>query len=317
MNRYTSLTWMITSLLSLEFLGGQAFQSAFDKLPSWQLSIGNSAKLGDKFVFRDDDTQELVILLAPDPAALLMKQKLLRYRPQNQVKATISQTISPVPEGYAYRYSVTNGQGARLAIDAWSMVVGKSNLPMIPSHPRWAKVYLKDTSVEQSAIPGVEAGRAVYWGSRIEGASMIDPGTQSDGFSVRSPLLPGFTTANVKGGEPLSTPGELPRQVGDQLIPLMKMKESTQSVVVLGPRFQRDVSRQAIAADYRKGLGALKKEGRIDVNSPFVRLLSTALADCEIKGVCRSQTFAALTTSAASPIEKDIAMGVAISLGRE
>jgi hypothetical protein len=196
------------------------------------------------------------------------------------------------------------------------MVVPGPDAGIEVEHPKWGKTYLKGASVEQAAHPSAPPGDATYWSSRVAHGVEIAPGTSATDFIVRASYLPGFTTAYVKGGEPLSTPGELPFEAAQQLIPLMKLKESTRVVLTVGPRFAPGTDKRVIAADYQKVLRVLAKQRHIPEKDMFyqeaIRFLDACLrADVQ---QCSTGKQVGLFAAASSPLEAEIGAALRIAL---
>jgi len=291
--------------------------SEFDKLPVWPANGKLTEKLQDRYVFRDVSSFEVVIAVPTDPGNPQGPRTIYRYRPQNQVDPRITVEISRAIDGRVqYRYMLANAAGARLPIRAWSLVLAGPESDVELDHPKWGKIRLKGTSLEQAAHPGAPAGDTAYWSRRDAPGLEIAPGQSAGDFVLKSSYLPGFTTAYVQGGQPLSTRGELPFEVAEQLIPLMRLKEDTRIVLTFGPRFAPDTDKRTIAADYQRGLQQLAKRGLLSDKTSFHEEATGILAACAnpSPNPCPVVKLAERFVRASSPLEKEVGSALLMAL---
>lgn len=291
--------------------------SLFEKLPVWAPSENAPVANPNRYVFRDASTDEIVISYPVDRALPNGARVTYRYRPQNQVAPKIRATVTRQSDGtYRYSYVISNGSGARQNIENWSLIGPGPASDILQEHPRWGQVRLNGSVVAQAALPGTPGGELLDWSSHVTPQGLaIRPGQSEPGFIVTSSYRPGFTTAYIQGGQPLSTNGDLPLEVADQLSPLMTMAENNRIVLTLGPRFSPEATRAEIATDYQNGLSELVKAGIIQQTSGFVARVETLLEACSVGETerCRTQK-QALPGEATSGMETEITVALLLAL---
>jgi hypothetical protein len=301
------------AVLLIGTLQGQYRSQQYEQLPLWPKDgiIPNS--LQQNYVFRDENTAEIVVSFPGDEPA--GPRTVYRYRPQNQVEPHVGVTISRDSEGhFRYLYTVENAPTARQGVDIWSVVSPGPDSDIIVDHPSWAKVRARGSHAKQAALPGLAEGEYIDWVS--DKAGVIAPGTSVTGFSLVSSYSPGFTTAFFQGGKPLGTKGDLPVAVVRQLAPLMKIDVNSRPAVTIGPRFAKGTSRAIIAEEYRSGIQTLVKEGVLDRQSGFVQNVTAILAACGNSAApCLSQAQTSwLESVKGSREESEIAAALVLSL---
>ena len=99
--------------------------------------------------------------------------------------------------------------------------------------------------------------------------SMIDPGSERDGFVVNSPLRPGVTTAYSYGRAPILLDSDVPPVVRAQAAPMLRY--GAQPTFTVGPAFPPQALKIEIVAAYHLAVQRLVRHGRLDANSAAVR----------------------------------------------
>jgi hypothetical protein len=307
-------TFPVLVALVWALLPARAQTPEFEQLPVWPADGKTPKSLAEKYVFRDSATMEIVISYPTDPNDPSGRRTIYRYRPQNQVEAHVSVVIKRLlDDRLEYAYTVANAPTARESIAVWSVVGPDSATTLVAEHPRWTKVHLKNSKLKQAALPIAPAGDPVYFSG--DGLA-IAPGQEASGFKVTSAYAPGFTTAYAQGGSPLSTNGDLPLAVFNQLRPLMRWEQINQIVLTLGPRYSAVTPKRTIAEEYRAGLNQMLMHGQIMPESGFVLALSAILDACRSDvNRCRPADIDSASMRAQGSAEKEIAMAVLLALG--
>jgi hypothetical protein len=223
-------------------LEGQSIgpKPVLDTLPVWSSGIRTFADLRGRYVFRDSETQEVVIAFRSEenPASVMT---IYRYRPQNQVQATVTATVAMETRGtYRYRYVIGNGRNARLAISLWLLVGPNSSGDVQADGSSWAFARLRNQDTKQAAIETAPRGTALSWAAGGTG-SPVQPGAASPVFDVLSSFLPGLTSAYFQGGDGLATSGgDLPLEVSARVEPFMVIDQRFQVQLTIGPKIRSD-----------------------------------------------------------------------------
>ncbi|MCZ2075843.1 MAG: hypothetical protein LC130_12695 [Bryobacterales bacterium] len=293
-------------------------RSRYDRLPVWPTTEQQINTLGDKYVFRDASTGEVVIAVPVDRKHLSGPRQIIRHRPQNQVEPTIRVHIAEEEDHKVqYRYTITNGKDARLAINAWCLILPTGEMDADLENTVWGKIRLQRTQLRQIAQLGAPGSDCAYWSTRGVQELEIEPGRSSAPFALRSTYLPGFTTSYVRGGLPLSTPGDLPLDVAKQLMPVMGVEETHRVLLTIGPRFSRSTDPQVIATDYQRGIEVLRNSGELSESSDFYRQVVAVLDDCSrrpTKETCSATRLRQSASVVRSLLEGDIAAALTVAL---
>lgn len=283
MKKYIAVVFL--SMLSSAGLFGQApLKAGFSPFPIWPADGNIPDNLKDHYVFLGPKVGQVTISY---PASLegvapsQTGQKTYTFDLPNQVDPVFSVRISQDASGaYNYDYVLQNGESAKQAIKAWSLI-GPANDPSFRVNRQgWSASKVNTTTararqLELHNVSQVEVEVNFYGHPGNE----IKPGSSLGGFHITSSYLPGFTTAFARGEENFVFPGELPTQVGDQVGILSRPEWNSQLRLILGPRYSAGFSKQSIAADLHYGISRLVRNGALSADSPFVKQALAALSN--------------------------------------
>src|SRR5262249_55558588 len=149
----------------------------------------------------------------------------------------------------------------------------------------------------------IHNGAAAVW-SFEKDAEVIQPGSTKKGFELESELKPGFTVGYLRKAASVAavvaTSGNVPKAVKDQLDSLLTVEYNSETVLTLGPKFDKAVDDRTVALDFIEGIGFLNRSGALDPNSEFVK---NALS--ELKGISPGASGSALklASQARTPVE--------------
>jgi hypothetical protein len=145
-----------------------------------------------------------------------------------------------------------------------------------------------------------------------KGATIAAGGTVT-GFHITSPYQPGFTMVYARSDEDFAVPRDLPGPVSTQLQIMRQRDWMNKGVLAIGPRFPKAWSKDIIAADFKYGIARLVATGDLDASSKFVTALTSAL-DVLAGAAGASVPLDTIVSEAASPMEKNIANAISVSL---
>ena len=194
---------------------------------------------------------------------------------------------------FIYSYHVSNGIGATRPIRRWTLVADADDQSLRLEHPaNWnSHVPTERSAVAPQAalykhLSGPELMRREPLGYLAVWAGLgnvIDPGETVGTFTAISRFRPGWTAAylNSKGVNyalPFSL-GEFPKAVQEEILFLKRWENERSSVLVIGPRFGADATRETVTANWQTGIRTLIAHGWLLENSPYVAELLQALND--------------------------------------
>ncbi len=273
------------ALTGLLFVAGQIYGQnvgpapAITSLPEWSSNIRLSDDLRGRYVFKDPKTLELVIAFPSEPGHD-DPLTVYRHRPQNQVDAKVTASVSRAAGGIRYLYLVTNGSQARLPITNWMLVVPAGEADIEISRSEWAFARLRHSRTRQAAIESASPGDALFWASGGTSASPVMPVRSAATFEIVSTFLPGLTTSYFQGGQPFGTSGgDLPPAVSRQMEPFMTVDQGFQVRLSVGPQFSPDLSKASIAKAWLSQL--IEIRARADSSeAAFYDLAASAARSC-------------------------------------
>ena len=115
------------------------------------------------------------------------------------------------------------------------------------------------------------------------------PGASKKGFQIDSDLRPGFTVAFLRKSESVevkvTTQGNIPKEVKDQLDQLLGLEYNSRTVLTYGPKFEKTAADYNIAEEYLQGIITLSRAGVLDLSSEFVRNVMSELTLIKPGGV--------------------------------
>ena len=258
-------------------------------IPLYFASELSSPALANSFVFLEPDTWNVVVSYPgnvddPNASSQPASRKELRIELKNHVEPFVFLTFARDPAGsIIYSYSITNRADARQAIQSWGLHIPfRGNLPEGPAD---AVVLAQGSPAVAAkglwtvATSTAEMGMVYVSWTAGSGSSRVAVGGGADGFTVTSPLKPGFVEADAEGysAGPELDQLAVPNRVKEQLQALQAIGFNRAKLLTLGPKFEPDAPKVAIAADFAHGIDVLVRNGYLNAASPFVEEASAAL----------------------------------------
>lgn len=248
----------------------QGRPAAVEALPVW---AGEEAAAAPplQYVFRDRGDE--IVVSYPDPATPEGKMTTFRFWLANRVEPRVTVSVrkeSGSRPTFLYSYTLRNGPSAATAIRYWSLVGPVNEDDPEIEHPVW-RGRKATTADPQALLPQSGKGPRLRW--MAGAAPPLAPGEELSDFRIRSSFSPGLTTAYARGEGYIETPGELPEEVVQRLIPLQRAPNWQKPFVTIGPRFAPGTSLDAIVSAFRADVADLLQEGLLSPDSPYVQEL--------------------------------------------
>ena len=207
-------------------------------------------------------------------------EQMLHAPRHNFVAPGITTEISRDEQGrFHYRYTLSNGSGAKMPIQRWALVIEEPSRLMDLSHPIWrgGPVSIK--------LPGIahEPNRVFQW--EAPGGAAVEAGNKSPGFEVVSDLAPGFVVAVFYGKPtiPELTEAELeglPAAARGQLAGCLSPVSDAGSTAMIGPRFSAETPVERVYDNFLSGVRRMKLSGRIgdaELNKQLESIIENAV----------------------------------------
>ncbi|MGH9899036.1 MAG: hypothetical protein ACRD4L_09325, partial [Pyrinomonadaceae bacterium] len=233
-------------------------------VPPWPADGNIPESQREQYVFYEKSSESYVVsypekLVKPDGSDQRMTP--IKFSLGNGVKPVISTQIEEKNGVYNYTYQIQNEPSARLAINSIALVVNSESKVDVTGPPSsWSGGKSFPTSVaRQLAIPGQMGGSFVSWYGQPEGE--IISGNRGPDFQISSNFKPGFTTVYLQGGPATRFDSELPREVVDQLTPLISFEKDHAIILTFGPVYSETTSKTYIASTFRTGIISLVGRG--------------------------------------------------------
>jgi hypothetical protein len=255
-------------------------------LPIWPESRHDQETLlkrGTQAYLSPDHT-EIVLVLRAENGATTVKRFLLH----NRIDAEVRVSLTRVPEGYRYAYTVTNSRASGDPIDVISLVipgnVGRLQVTFdkIAGIPNWGPMvaYGPNLYARQAELTGTSLGRFIDWvadGAYPVPNSGLKPGHTLSGFKVLSSLRPGFTTAYMLGQFP-DIPEDDRDYPGIDLGFMGDRRWTDAHFLTIGPMFGDSASFDEIVRNFRDGLRRAMQCGR---GTDYIRDLDRAFSNAK------------------------------------
>lgn len=289
------------------------------QVPAWPSNGMVGAALSDHYVFVDLPKNQYVVsypenLGTPEFANNPGKLVNNRYELLRNVAPAVSVAITPLsPARYKYVYTVANGSSAKQSIDTWVIVLSPLSANDVVRFPDgWFGILQKGRTFKLKNPDWIKDGAAGIW-SFQKPENVIQPGSSRSGFEIESDLKPGFTVAFLRAAESVdvkvTTQGNVPKPVKDQLDQLLQLEYNSRTVLTFGPKFDKTVDDHTIAADFIEGIVTLSRAGTLDLNSDFIRSAMSELS--AIKPATQSDL--KLSAQPKTPAETDFMNALKIS----
>lgn len=290
--------------------------------PPWPQNGVIPAELKDKYVFLDFAKNEYVVAYPANLGAETFEKdgpaplKIARYELLRNVQPAISVTTTAVnPDTYKYAYSVANGPQAKQSIDQSALVLPVLARKAVIRQPvDWLAVVQNGRTFKLKRPEWIRSGVAAVW-SFGKAEAVIQPGTVKTGFELESELRPGFTVAYLRKAESVesrvATHGNVPKAVKDQIDAILAVEYNSQTLLTIGPKFDKFADDYAVASDFAEGIGVLSRSGILDPNSEFVK---NTLAELKRMKQGDSASIIKLTSPAGTPAETQVLSALKLSL---
>lgn len=297
-------------------------------VPPWPSSGVLSPEMAEKyFVYIDMETQEYVISY-PEGLGILDepytgRRITFRWEPQNLVEPEIAVAITKMENGkFVYEYTVRNNEKAKRPLRSFKLVATSTDDSIVLDHPHWNHTHRsRNRAVAPRAglLEGPELrlqanmGKFVSWFAP-DAARSIRPGQTVGGFRVVSAFRPGITTAYSGTGKALSTPGGLPPEVSDILLPLLRPEKNKKVNLTIGPKWGTELDDVYVVSDFAYGIRRLVNRRRLLADSPFVQEMLTVLTSFANAGRAYAID---LKAAPSTPLENEIVSAVRLTFGLE
>jgi hypothetical protein len=288
------------------------------QIPIWSESVDLRVAQQRKRVFITQEGHDLVLLTQPSgsPDGKLVPVKLPLDNdlvPEIRVKVTAPQDVRQ-GDRFLYEYSVANGAGAHqdiffvdLAVPA-SVPGTEADYKARAGEAAWPGGVSSVLTSRQLELDD-SVGKAISWSAPdpVEPLYLpLKPGQIREGFVVRSPTMPGFTTIAV------STLHEgPPDELRDQEA-LLKEAESLRAddhalvtTLTFGPMFPTGAPLHEVLANYRLGVERLSHCSGIPHSAAFLSEIAQLLREPAIESRLAVR-LAKMKTNPGSPIEREL-----------
>jgi hypothetical protein len=290
-------------------------------VPAWPGDGVVPASMKENYIFVDLPKNEYVVAYPENLGTEAFvkdgpgRMKISRYELLRNVAPAVSVAITSASASkLMYEYSVANGSAAKQSIDTWLLVLPESaGADTLKTPDGWFGIIQKQRKFRLKNPEWIRGGSAVIW-SFQKPEQFILPGASKKGFQIESELRPGFTVAFLRKSESVdvkvTTQGNVPKEVKDQLDQLLGLEYNSRTVLTYGPKFEKTAADYNIAEDYLQGIITLSRAGVLDLSSEFVRNVMSELTLIKPGGVATVK----LSASAKTGAETDLLNALKISL---
>lgn len=297
------------SILSAQYPG---LVSLAGNLPVWSTQIKRAADLRGQYIYRDKETAELVIAFPVDQDNPDSALKIYRYLPQNQVRGFLTVSINRTSQGrFHYQYTLANRKGAKEEIEVWFLVGPDSSAEVEADPSNWG--FLRIRNMSESAVASLLPGNWLYWSVGGVRRMMIPAGGSPKEFGLTSNFLPGLASAYVQGGEPMSSDGDLPSEVEEQLAPLLTKEQDNQVILTICPKFDPGLDKAVIAKTWQRQIQEVRDVLDTEEKGFYEHVSSIARACADAKGICLTAEAKAFLKSPRQGMSSEIAKAFLIT----
>lgn len=306
---------LLITLLAFSGTAHSQVVAGFSPIPT--VAAGSTVPIDSpQFVFLGPTTSQLTISY---PAALggtssAAGRITFTAKMLNQVRPTVSCNVSTNSDGaYQYAYTLVNDSAATNPIMIWSIAMPAVDAAVSATHPSWAFSRMAANTDPNPPTGTVSMSPVTLGNWHAPQAGSLAPGGTVAGFQIASHYLPGLTLIYSRSDDDYAVPSTLPAAVLSQLAPMQQRDWMNNRSVGIGPRFPTEWTNDVIAADFKDGVARLTESGVLNQASQFVTLLNSAL-DTLIGAPGASIPLDAVIAAAGTPMEKNIASAIAVSL---
>jgi hypothetical protein len=294
-------------------------------LPIYPRDGNLPAALKDRFVFLDQQTNEIIVAFEPIKGSTA-RSITRRTSLATGVCPSLTTAFKKNDTGAIdYEYQAANLAGARQELSAWV-------LPLAFREPvRITRVPLGWYGAEANPNETIQAGafeamtysldkdriqqlrtsmirRKVDWFARsVEGN--IAPRQTRGPYRITSQALPGVVTAYFEGSAVFSANSSWPPEVLDQMLTLNWTENNSVSLLTLGPKFDPSVKKSAIATDYVTVIDRAIKQKRLRPSAFLAEVMKQLSAGAINSGIHPA-------SQPSTPLEKQILSGLEWSLSQ-
>jgi hypothetical protein len=276
----------------------------------------------DKYVFIDLAANEYVLAYPGNLGSETFEKdgpeplRIARYELLRSVDPAVALAITAAGQKYKYAYTVTNGPKAKQSIDQWAMVLPVlARRDPIRQPEGWIAIIQNPRTFKLKNPEWIRGGVAAVW-SFQKPENVVQPGQSKTGFELESQLNPGFTIAYLRKAESVesrvATHGNVPKAVKDQIDLLLAVEYNSQTVLTLGPKFDRNTDHHTVALDFIEGINVLGRMGRLDPKSEFV---VNTLAELQTVKPGAARAALKLAAVAKTPLETEIMTALKLNFG--
>ena len=291
-------------------------------VPAWPDNGVIPEAMKENYVFVDLAKNEYVVVYPENLGTDAFKDgpgklKMNRYPLLRNVAPAINVAITAVAAGrLKYAYTVANGANAKQSIDAWVLALSDGSAKdVVKALDGWFALTQTARKFKLRNPEWIRTGGAAIW-SFQKPEVVIAPGESKGGFELESELRPGFTVAFARKSEAVdvktATQGNVPKDVKEQMDQILQLEYNSQTVLTLGPKFDKAADDHTIAEDFIQGIFLLSRAGKLELSSDFVRNtlndLTAVKAGTSASGVVK------LATAPRGAVETELASALKISL---
>jgi hypothetical protein len=255
-------------------------------VPEWPANNMVPAEMKDKYVFVDIAKNEFVLAYPENLGTPTFEKdgpgaiKMARYELLRNVEPSVSVAVTSASGKFKYAYTVANAAAAKQSIDQFAVSAPEEVGPAIKGPAGWFAIMQKGRKFKLSNPDWIRTGAALVW-SFQKPEEVIQAGSKKTGFEIETELRPGFTVGYFRKAESVevkvATSGNIPQVVKDQRDELLAVEYNSKTLLVIGPKFDKNVDDKVVAADFVKGIEFLGKTGTLNANSDFVKAAVTEL----------------------------------------
>jgi len=249
-------------------------------VPNWPASGVVPGEMKDKYVFVDLAKNEFVLAYPENLGTPAFEKegpgsiKMARYELLRNVEPVASVAITTNAGKYKYAYTISNAASAKQTIDSWSLVIPDASGDTIKGPAGWFSVLQRGRSFKVKDPKWIKTGAAAIW-SFQKPEEVVQVGGKKTGFELESELRPGFTIGYFRKAESIeakvATSGNIPAPVKEQKDALLAVEYNSKTILMIGPKFAKDVDDKEIAADFVQGITFLERAGTLKPDSEFVK----------------------------------------------
>lgn len=279
--------------------------------------------LKDRFVFlNEQDNNEAIVTLPSNDtnAARTIAEKITL---KIGICPSLTVGITKTDGSFNYEYRLANLKGAKQTLGTWVLPLPfKTSAEVIASPGGWRGSEANpDESIQAGNLRAITGSgdqgraqllRATMIKRKIDWFSQNDPGVARNAvlglYKVRSKALPGIVVSYFEGDSLIGADSSWPPNVLDQLLALNWTENDSVSLLTIGPKFDPNLSRSAIAKDYLGVIDGAIKQKRIRTSAFLVEAIS------RLTVMSSGGRVTPWASKPVTPLEKQIFLRIELSL---